>query len=396
VIDLTTKRQLTLAHELAVAFVANRFELGLDGLRALLLLAGEFANFVVLKWVHDYLDSPSIAPEQAAATLSAYARFGNADIVRATYSDSICSIPAKLNAVHCLLAQADDFGLAIARSVARDPAFTASDADRLLQILSDRGREAEVVELFHIIKRNVVRIGTQGSDAIIKAFMRTRIDTGAMFQLKPSLPWVIKLVEAAPPDVAASIPWTSMIEGCTTATLPSLLFELMNGLMRKGLHAAAWFAFAHFVKLGVSPSANSIELALQSLASTNHHENLVFLLETIRAAGEKPSSELASRLIMSAIERGDLAQAFQLNVEMEGQGVEMSPPAKAVFASRFGDSAARRPPVRVEGEQLKEKKEVRTRSRSRTFPNLRSVDQCSVMEEISFRSALLAVGTEDV
>jgi hypothetical protein len=225
--------------------------------------------------------------------------------------------------------------------------------------------------------------------------MRTRIDAGSIFHLKPSLRSIIKLVEAAPPEVAAVVPWTSVIERCAVAALPSLLFELMNGLMRKGLHAAAWFAFAHFVRLGVSPSANSMELALQSLEPTNHHENLVFLLDTVRAAGEKPSSELASRLVLSAIDRGDLAQAFQVRLEMEGQGVEMSAPAKAAFSSRIGDAAARRPPVRVDGEILPESK--RTRSRSRTFPNLAaSIDQTSGMEEISFRSAFLAVGTEEV
>jgi hypothetical protein len=151
------------------------------------------------------------------------------------------------------------------------------------------------------------------------------------------------------------------------------------------------------VKLGVSPSGNSIELALQSLAPTNHHENLVFLLDTVRGTGEKPSSELASRVIVSAIERGDLAQAFQVNLEMDGQGVEMSQQAKGMFALRFGDAGARRPHMRMDGEQLKERKETRTRSRSRSFPNRSAgVDQWSGMEEISFRSAFLAVGTEDV
>jgi hypothetical protein len=145
--------------------------------------------------------------------------------------------------VNCLLAHSDENALAIARNNAQDPSCSATDADRLLQMLSDRGRDSEVVELFHLIKRNVVRIGTQGSDCVIKAFMRTHIDAGSIFQLKPSLPSIIKLVEAAPPEVAALIPWQSSIEGCSTATQPSLLFELMNGLMRKGQHAAAWFAF---------------------------------------------------------------------------------------------------------------------------------------------------------
>jgi hypothetical protein len=75
---------------------------------------------------------------------------------------------------------------------------------------------------------------------------------------------------------------------------------------------------------------------------------------------------------------------------MSANGVEIGPQAKAAFASRFGEAGVWTPPVRLDGGDLKEKK-VRSRS---TFTGLMSVDQCSGMEEISFRSAIIAVGTE--
>jgi hypothetical protein len=184
-----------------------------------------------------------------------------------------------------------------------------------------------------------------------------------------------------------------MIENCGTTPVASDLFELMNSLMTKRLHSVAWFAFSHFVKLGVSPSANSIELALQSQSETNHHENLVFLLETARESGSRPSSDLANRVLISAIENGNLAQAFQIQLEMESSGVKLNDQAQALCASSFGSRGDGRQGVRAV--QLVKEEQRRTRLRSRTFPSPK-VDHCSGMEEISYRSAVLALGIDEL
>jgi pentatricopeptide repeat protein len=393
VADLTFKGQLNLAVELVRALRANGCAIGAEGLRAIVRLAGEFANFVALKWIDDEFRGIDLRAEQTSAQLSTYAKFGNLDVVQAMYSDAVASVQSRLEAIQCMLSHGADAAVDAARRLVLDSTFSSSDADRLLQMVSDTGHDAAVIELFGLIKRNIVRMGTQGSDCVIKAFIKTRVDPESVYQLRPSLAMIIKFVETLAVEAAAKIRWNAMIENCGTTPVASDLFELMNSLMTKQLHTVAWFAFSHFVKLGVSPSANSIELALQSQSETNHHENLVFLLETARESGSRPSSDLANRVLISAIENGNLAQAFQIQLEMESSGVELNDQAHALCASSFGSRRDGRQGVRPV--QLVKEEQRRTKLRSRTLPS-RKADHCSGMEEISYRSAVLAVGIDEL
>ena len=236
-------------------------------------------------------------------------------------------------------------------------------------------------------KKTLIQIGTRCSDCIIRASIKTKIDVDSLSHLKPSPSCLIQLVRVLPVEVVNRVPWSAMIESYRMPSPSSVLFELMNALLTKGLINHAWTAFYHFVQLGVAPSENSIELAFQTQINSNNYENLTFLLEVVRESEIKPSAEFWSTILISALETGNLADAFSLKLEIDVNGVELTPKASSLYFQIFDHISKSIPSIGLDNFIHQKRK---TRFRSNTPPKPKT-DHWNVMEEISYRSVLLAL-----
>ena len=391
VLALVAKGRLVCAFELAKRFR----NVAIDVVVAITRLAGEYANFALLRLIRNFCDERriDISEEMQMAVVDAHARLGNVEEVRV---GSGGSATAQIDVIQCLLANTrTDEACAAAKALVQDSACTNVHLDRLFQLFSDRMLDETVITLFKLVRNRIGRLRNKASDCIVNAMLKTKIEADLVNQLRPSIVSLVQLIEAVPPEIASKLPWTPIIEDYVIPPPASLLFELMNELMKKGLKTQTWFAFHHFAKLGVSPSENSVELALQSQSEANNHDSLVFLWETVRHNNLHITSDLANSVLISALTNGHFAQAIQVKMDMEDNHIEMTAAAKIQFETHFRNMVMNSMPDIDESEypSLLDQSPSRTRTRSRTCPRARA-DHFSVMEEISYRSAMLALGSD--
>ncbi|KAH0788493.1 putative pentatricopeptide repeat-containing protein [Histomonas meleagridis] len=401
IVELVKLKRLLIAHKLLLNFIGSGYDIGIESFKRIAELSGEFGEFEILKWLDEYSRKHSINIKNniTLALFNAYAQFGNIAKVKALYSQissdfSLVPVSHKINAIQCLLSCSDQkLGFTITDKVICDNRLTSSDVDRLFQILFDKGYYSELINFYVKLRsKSLIQIGHRASDFIIRSSIKTKLDIDIISHLRPSPDCLILLIINLPFEAARRIPWAQMIESCHTPPPSSTLFELMNVLLTKGLDNYAWITFHHYVKLGVPPSENSIELALRTQLNKCYYENMIFIFDAVREYDIKPSSEFWSLLLLSALENGNLAEAISIKMEIDANRVELSKKALTTYNSII-ESIKNVCPQIESGTFERQKK--RTRFRSNTPPKIK-MDQWSVMEEISYRSVLMVLDGDDV
>lgn len=152
---------------------------------------------------------------------------------------------------------------------------------------------------------------------MIHAYVKTNLDPDACAQLRPTVLGITVLAKHIQLEYVNRIPWVLMIESVE-------IFVLMVSLLQKELTNPAWVAFKRFVSLGVVPSENTIELALQTQRDLKSYENISFILEAARHAGVPLSSELCSSVIMSALNAENIAEAVKRKNEPDIARIQLN------------------------------------------------------------------------
>lgn len=398
IIELIANKRPLLAQSLMESFIERHIDFDRNILKLLLEQAGEFANVPLIDWICTTAKNFEIPLQLNSSHLNTYARYGHVSQVKSLichHHISSFTGDSNASAVRCLLASGE-YGqaLALTESIINSGQLNATVADHLIQMFYEKNNLEKVLRIYQAVRRSILTISPHSADYVIHAYVKTKIDPEACAQLRPTVLGITVLAKHIPLEFVNRIPWVLMIESVEAPPPAATIFVLMVSLLQKELINPAWIAFKRFVSLGVIPSENTIELALQTQRDLKSYENISFILEAARHAGATPSSELCSAVIMSALNAENISEAVRRKNEPDIARATLNKETVELLERSLKQIYKTFPNIAKYQKEMKPK--TNTRYRSQTVPKQPNANRWVSMEEISNRSAFLALDIDDL
>lgn len=382
VMDLINSKQLLVAHSLLLTFINRNCPINEDVFTAMCRLAGEFGSFNVLESLKEIALSLDIdiTNDLRLAFISILARFGDAKSALDIYqswgeSHYLVLIDIKLSLIDALLNANDNKNaLIIVEHILIDKQTSEPQkCGQLLKLLMMRDMYNDVLRIHEQFKKEMIQIDSQGADCVITAMIRVENITESMIdslcELKPS-PAVLAAFarKLKTSNMIKRVVWTSLAKSSLVIPSQQDCVDILSSLVSNGMHEHAWSVFRHYAKCGVEACEQIVRCALLALSDSSDFEKLNFVYNYAREAEVAVPSDLASRLLLSAIDVGNAAVALAVKDEMVADGVKLSEAAEEAYHKIsdicvFEESTLQTP-------QEEPMRPVRVRRRSSTCPRM--------------------------
>lgn len=296
--------------------------------------------------------------------------------------------------------------------------ITEQDSDKVLQLYFERSLFEKTLMIFELFHDKGIKFGPKGCGYIIQSALnlgRMNFIMSSIAELSPTVNTLIDLASNLPPDVVESIQWSKLASSISVIPSSSSIAEFVRVMEAKGLSSHVWPAFKHFVNIGAEVNElilnnvlmiflNTTNSAMDNFSGSNHdaknadpkssnlkpesksEEDYTFLLNILKENGVSVPPQLYSMSILAAISNGDLATAFNLKFEAEQLGIEIDDTAQKLFNQHYEANKSVLPT-----DAPKIPKKQTQRRRSKTYPQRVSTSIADEMQELSTRSAMIAL-----
>jgi len=383
VMDLINAKRLHMAQQLLSTFINKGCYVNEEVYQNLIRLAGEFGNIESLKWISELCNSIGIqsTADVLIAKLDAYACFGDLSRIReilpqvSHYKDQITT-GVRIRIIQSFLAAGD---IKSAQLMAEEifnskKALTSQETDKLLGLFFGKDMNEDVLRLYMQRIFSQQPIGQKGSDFVILSSLKLQLNqliVDAFFSLKPSIVVITDLAKQIPPALYSRVSWIQMIKSIDTIPPSFAVSQLMNQMMNHKSNDVVVFAFKHFLKIGFEVDEVSVSIAMNALSPSSSFDDHMLVFNSARDSGIELRSEWCSKVLLSALETGNIAEALSIKEEAQLLDIPLSPQALSLFSSNFNTVKFALPSM----EGMKSKlPSFRTRSRSYNCPRIDSSD----------------------
>ena len=386
VLDLIQAKRLLLAHQLMLNFLQRNIQLTEEVFGAMCLLAGEFGNLVVLQWVIETTRGRGFDLDMKVyiAKININCKFGDSKSAKEMYircQHELIPADVKLNIIECSLNNNDiQFALEITQHLMVDNQLNSpEDAGQLLKYLASRDLSNEVLQIYDILKQNLLTVDRNGADSVIQSLLKIDITEEHLYNicdLHPSPQYAYQLIQKIKPNLLSCVSWDNMLNDTNILPHPGTIEDIMASLLAVNLYDQAWNIFKRFVSIGYEATNSLISLAYISQQGKRDHDNMLLIYNAARDAELVLESEIASAALLAALESCNISEALVIHDEVEAARVQFTQEAQEEFKRNFNSVKFCFPNISPEIPSVEQAvRSVKTRKRSSTCPRLRMTPQ---------------------